>query len=361
MPKVLILAAHRPNRSPSQRYRFEQYIPFLETNGFQFIWAPLLNEKDDIVFYSNGNFFKKLLIVFRTIIKRRKDCRKLSEIDIVFIQRETHFLGISYFEKQIKRTKCKIIFDFDDAIWIPDTSPGNKKWSWLKKPDKFFTSVRLADKVIAGNRFLLKKTTGISRDAILIPTTIDTAIHKKIVNKPENNKVVIGWSGSLSTIKHFEMLIDVIKELKSKYKDRIEIKVLGDENYVNEELGIVGTAWSPENEVRELNSFDIGVMPLPNDEWAEGKCGLKALSYMACEVPVVASAVGANMDIVSNEEDGFLVLSNDEWINTISRLIENSALRKSIGLKGRHKVISKYSTEANKQKYLDAFVSCLTN
>ncbi len=93
MPKVLILVAHRPGRSPSQRYRFEQYIPFLQQNDFEFTWSPLLNERDDAIFYSQGNFFKKVLILLKGILIRFSDKKSFATHDIIFIQREATFLA----------------------------------------------------------------------------------------------------------------------------------------------------------------------------------------------------------------------------------------------------------------------------
>ncbi|MEO6305231.1 MAG: glycosyl transferase family 1, partial [Bacteroidia bacterium] len=137
MPDVLILCAHRPKRSPSQRYRFEQYLPFLEENGFKFKFSYLLNEKDDELFYSKGNFLAKVFILIKSFFIRLKDVFQFKKYDIIFIQREASFLGTSFFEKRVFRSGAYVIFDFDDSIWLADTSPGNKKWEWIKKPDKF--------------------------------------------------------------------------------------------------------------------------------------------------------------------------------------------------------------------------------
>ena len=355
MTQVLILCAHRPKRSPSQRYRFEQYLPFLEKQGYNFTFSYLLNEKDDLAFYAKGNFISKVFILFKSLLIRIKDCFRFKKFDIVFIQREASFLGTSFFEKRARKSGAYVIFDFDDSIWLADTSPGNKKWEFIKKPEKFFKAISYANCVIAGNDYLAEKALSFNKNTIVIPTTIDTNFH---LPKPElRNKeiITIGWSGSISTVKHFEELTPVLLKIKERYKEKVKFKLLGDKNYSNTLLEVEGVAWTEATEVNELNTFDIGIMPLPDDAWANGKCGLKALSYMACEVTAVVSAVGVNKEIITNGKNGFLANSKKEWFENLCLLIENKDLRIEIGKAGRNTVIEKYSVTANQNKYLEVF------
>jgi len=353
--KVLILCAHRPNRSPSQRYRFEQYLPFLEKHGFTFTWSFLLNEKDDKLFYSAGHFLKKVSILFKSFLTRKKDVNRFKNFDIIFIQREANFLGTAYFEKKAFRSGAKVIFDFDDSIWLSDTSPGNKKWEWIKKPAKFFDNLKYAHVVIGGNNYLAEKAKTINKNTVIIPTTINTDLH---IPKPElrnKEQLTIGWSGSISTIKHFELLIPVMKKIKEKYKAKVRFKIIGQKKYENPEINVSCIEWTEKSEVDELNSFDIGIMPLPDDEWANGKCGLKGLSYMACGIPAVMSNVGVNNKIIMDGVNGFLVNNENEWFEKLCLLIEDKDLREKIGSEGRKTVIEKYSVTANKNKYLQIF------
>ena len=351
---VLILCAHRPKRSPSQRYRFEQYLPFLESQGFTFTFSYLLNEKDDRVFYSQGNFLSKVLILLKSVFIRLKDLIRFKNYDIIFIQREALFLGSSFFERRAAKS-AYTIFDFDDSIWLADTSPGNKKWEWIKKPEKFFETVKSVHSVIAGNAYLAEKALPLNSHTQIIPTTIDTHFHRP---KPElrNKEVItIGWSGSLSTIKHFELLVPVLLQVKERYKERVTFKVLGDKHYQHAQLQTQSLAWSEDTEVDELNSFDIGLMPLPNDAWANGKCGLKGLSYMACGLATIMSAVGVNTQIIQHGENGYLAGNDDDWFELICKLVEDAGLRKMLGEKGRTTVVNAYSVEANKHLYSSVF------
>jgi len=355
MPDVLILCAHRPGRSPSQRYRFEQYLPFLSQHGFNFTWSYLLDEKDDRIFYSHGNFLKKTSILLKTILIRNRDARRFKNYDIIFIQREASFLGTSRFERKAFNSGAKVIFDFDDSIWLEDTSPGNKKWSWIKKPAKFFDNIKYASVVIAGNAYLAEKARTINKNTIVIPTTINTDVHFPKPQLRNKDVITIGWSGSISTVKHFKLLLPVLEKIKAKYGEKVRFKLIGDKDYKNDKLSVEAVEWKEDTEVDQLNTIDIGVMPLPEDEWANGKCGLKGLAYMACGIATIMSNVGVNRDIVRNGENGFLVKNDAEWLDCLSKLIEDNSLREKLGKNARETVINKYSMEANKNKYLQVF------
>ena len=136
MPRILFIASHRPNRSPSQRFRFEQYLDFLKKQGFDYRFSYIIFEGDDNVLYSKGKYFKKLLILLKTLRIRLKDWFSYNSFDIVFVQREAVMIGSTFFERHIRKSRAKFIFDFDDSIWLMDTSEGNKKFEWLKDPEK---------------------------------------------------------------------------------------------------------------------------------------------------------------------------------------------------------------------------------
>ena len=351
---MLIICAHRPGRSPSQRYRFEQYLPFLRERGFDFTFSPLLDKKDDEIFYKEGHLFAKAMVLIRSVRRRLKDLRRLGEYDIVFIQREASFFGSSFFERRAFIAGAYVIFDFDDSIWLADTSPANQRWEWLKRPKKFFDNITYAKQVIAGNEFLAARARQFNKHTVVIPTTIDTDLHFPKPQRRGKESLTIGWSGSISTVKHFELLLPVLSKLKAEFGDKIRFRILG-ANPTYPLPSLTTCSWSPENEVDELNTFDIGVMPLPDDEWANGKCGLKGLSYMSCGVPTVMSDVGVNREIITHGKNGFLARTGDDWYNLIKLLVEDKDLRERIGDEGRRTVAGSYSVSANKSKYLEVF------
>ena len=147
----------------------------------------------------------------------------------------------------------------------------------------------------------------------------------------------------------------MLRAVKERFGDRVTFKVIGEAGYRNDELGVTGVPWSFSTELDELNELDVGIMPLPDDDWARGKCGLKGLQYMALEIPTVMSPVGVNREILGDDEYGLLASTEDEWIEALSRLIESSELRTKLGRAGRERVISAYSVDAWKETYAREF------
>lgn len=357
--RILFVAAHRPDRSPSQRFRFEQYLSFLKENGFDYDFSWLISEKDDSRFYSPGNLRTKVMILLRSWWKRKKDAWRASDYDIVFVQREAFMTGSTRFEKKFTKSGAKLVFDFDDAIWNLDTSDANKKFEWLKNPGKTAEIISMSHLVIAGNQYLANYAKRHNKNVVIIPTTIDTNEYRRDGDlsdraEPRVDKAIcIGWSGSLTTIKHFEFAVPFLREIKKKYGDRVSIKVIGDSTYLNEELGVRGIAWKKEDEVIELSSFDIGIMPLPDDEWAKGKCGLKGLQYMALGIPTIMSPVGVNTEIIRDGENGMLASTTEEWVSKLDQLISSAELRRSIGTAAIKSVKDSYSVEVWRTKYVE--------
>ena len=360
MPKILFIAAHRPDRSPSQRFRFEQYLCFLKEQGFEYEFSYLISPEDDKIFYSPGNILRKLNILLKSFRKRMRDARAARNFDIVFVQREAFMTGSTFFEKKLKSSGAKLVFDFDDAIWMLDTSNANKRFEWMKDPEKTSRIIAMADMVFAGNAYLAGYAQRFNKNVKIVPTTIDTDEYVRM-QVPKDDAVCIGWSGSITTIKHFEYAVPFLKRIKQKYGDKVKIKVIGDASYVNEELGIKGLGWNKQDEIKELSSFDIGIMPLPDDEWAKGKCGLKGLQYMALEVPTIMSPVGVNSEIIDDGANGFLATTEDEWVEKLSGLIDSKQQREAMGKAARATVLDEYSVYAQQGNYLRFLRELLNN
>ena len=349
--KVLILSAHRQGRSPSQRFRYEQYVPYLESKGYVFDYSFLISKTDDGFFYKKGHFLRKLFFLYRSIIKRFSDLKSVKDYDIVFIQREAFLLGTVYFERKISEVGVPIIFDFDDAIWEVNRAGGNKALSFLKKPDKTSQILSLSSAVIAGNRYLADYASKFNPNVTVIPTTIDTTYHYP---KVMNQKVVIGWTGTFSTFPYFENLIPLLSRIKKKHAE-VEFKIIVDFDLEIPELGIGTTKWDKRQEIDQLREISIGVMPLPDNKWTRGKCGFKGLQYMSLGIPTLMSPVGVNTEIINDGVNGFLPQNESQWFKRLSELIESAELRSEIGQRGYEDVVKKYSVEVNKRHYLKLF------
>jgi glycosyltransferase involved in cell wall biosynthesis len=331
--------------------------------GFECIYSPILiSETEDKNFYSPGKYFTKLTLLLKGVWRRCLDVLRAGKFDTIFIYREAFMTGTTIFEKLMKARGAKIIYDFDDAIWNHDVSAANKALGWLKRPEKIDDIVALSDLVIAGNTYLADYALQYNSNTIIIPSTIDMEYYTVPTNNSKSlDKVTIGWSGSLTTIEHFKTIIPVLQKLKAKYGSKLAFKVFGTPDYENEELGIKGIGWKPQNEVQEIASFDIGIMPLPDNKWTRGKCGMKGLQYMALEVATVMSAVGANKDIIAEGENGMLANSDEEWFHKLCTLVEDSTLRHKLGKAGRKTIAEHYSCQALNKKYVAAVKELIQN
>lgn len=352
--RILYIVPHRLNRSPGQRFRCEHFIPILENEGYDITYANLLSKWDDYYFYKKGAYFFKLFIFIKSFITRCFNVIFASRYDVIFIYREAFMVGTVFFERMLKLSGKPIIYDFDDSIWLNDTSEGNQNLAWLKNTKKTKKIISLSTMVIVGNKYLADFVEAINPNVLIIPTTIDTSYHVP-KQKPKSNTICIGWTGTETTLKHFMLLENVLKRVKQKYGNTLHIKVISNVLYTNNELDVESVLWSLDSEIDELHTIDIGIMPLPDDDWSKGKCGFKGLQYMSLEIPTIMSPVGVNSEIISHGVNGFLASTDEEWEHYLCALIEDVELRRKIGKEGRKTVIEKYSIISQQQMYVALF------
>ncbi|MFN8436921.1 MAG: glycosyltransferase family 4 protein [Cytophagales bacterium] len=353
MPKLLFTGVHRPKRSPSQRYRFEQFETYLKNEGFEIEYSYIIDKETDKFIYQPGNYFKKGVFYIFSIVKMYIETFKFNSYDYIFIQREALMGSFYFYERKAAKSKAKLIYDFDDAIWLQHVSEGNKNLAFLKNPEKIKKIIEVSDLVLAGNQFLTEYAKTYNSNSVLFPTVVDTDKYTKI-EKTSNNYICIGWSGSFSTFEHFELILPVLKKLKTEFGDQIKLKVIG-APYKNLDVDIEFVNWSEETEIKNLNDFDIGIMPLEQNIWNEGKCGLKALLYMSMGIPSVVSPVGVNKSIITPEENGYWASTELEWYENLKKLILDKELREKLGSQARKKVILNYSVSSHRKILVELF------
>ena len=293
-------------------------------------------------------------------IKRIGHLLKAANYDFIFIHRELTPLGFPIFEWFIAHIlKKKIIYDFDDAIWLEDPSERGTLIAKLKWKSKIGTICRWSDKVSAGNAYLVNYAKKYNDHVVFNPTTIDTEnLHNptffKRYNVPSGDKeYCIGWTGTHSTLPYLDMVIPVLKTLEKKYrfKFRVICNKKPDFNLSNLEF----IEWNKTSEIADLMDIDIGIMPLTDDVWSKGKCGFKALQYMALEKPALVSPIGVNGKIVDHTITGYHCHSEDDWLKYLSHLLEHPEISQIMGEKGRSYVKKYYSVESNEANFLALF------
>ncbi|MFT6166933.1 MAG: glycosyltransferase involved in cell wall biosynthesis [Vicingaceae bacterium] len=323
----------------------------MEANNFKITFSNIINEEDDYFLYKKGQYVKKALIAKKARRIRKLDVHRMNEFDIIFIHREALLTGSTYFEREFAKSSAKVVFDFDDAIWLPNVSSGNKALQMLKNPSKTEEIISCADMVFAGNDYLAGYASKFCSNVKVIPTTIDTNYHKR---KKQNtsDRICIGWTGTETTRKYLEMVKPVLQKLTSTYGDKIYFKVICDQPWSADGIELKNEKWNKNTEIEQLEEIDIGIMPLTDDQWSRGKCGFKGLQYMAMESATIMSPVGVNTEIVIHGKNGFLASSENEWYEQLSTLIDNKELRLQIGRAGRVQIEEKFSVNVTRGLYL---------
>ena len=227
-----------------------------------------------------------------------------------------------------RRARPPLLFDFDDAIWLRHTSGANALFDRLKFPGKTATLCRLADRVVVGSDYLAGWARQHSARVDVVPTSIDTAAYE-VRDRPPGERVVVGWTGSATSMTHLEAAAPLLRRLAAARP--VEIRVLSTRPPVLPDVPVVFRHWTPANEVEEIRAFDIGIKPMPDDEWARGKCPMKELQYLALRIPAVCSAVGGSREAVRHGDNGFLVSSEDEWMEALLRLVDDPGAARAPG------------------------------
>lgn len=345
--RLLALVPSIYDKNPSQRYRIEQWEPALRRMGVEISYRPFEDEALNRVLYQPGQMRRKVELILRALARRARGMREVRGFDAVYILRETALLGPPVFERMIRRTGVPFIFDFDDAVFVPYVSPSNGYLSYLKFPGKTRTICRLAAHVMAGNEYLAAYARQVNENVSVIPTTVDTekyTVEEKRTPESLRRRTdvpIIGWTGSYSTAQHLQTLGSALRRLSER--ERFRLRVIGAPGFEMEGVDVEVMPWRSETEVADLRPIDIGIMPLPEDPWSKGKCGMKALQYMGLGIPTVCSPVGVNSDIIRDGENGMLAATEQEWVEKLTALLHAPALRERLGQAGRATVEADYS------------------
>lgn len=357
--KILFIP-YGTEKAPATRYRVTQYLPYLKSRGIEYREFSAISKFSTSLMIRSPDFalltrLMYYLYVFIERIFRLFYILAISgKFDIVFLQRTTFPLRL---ERLLAAVNSNIIFDMDDAIYLPDKEDNDittRIKKYIKKSE-VVSILRVAKTVIIENDYLKDFVSRYCGKVFRIQGPIDTE-RFLIGKKPERDEVVIGWIGSPATTFYLHMLDNTFKEIKKKY-DFVKFEFIGIGRYKNPDVEIKKLGWNYESEVRHLQNFDIGLMPMPDNEWTRGKLGCKMLQYMAVGIPAVVSYTPTNVEIIKNGENGFSITTEDQWIKVLSSLIENESMRKRIGKKARETIEQKCSLSRNVGRLVDIFDS----
>ena len=329
--------------SPGQRFRIEQWQPFLKEENITIDYFSFTDDGLRGVIYQQGQLAAKIKELGKAYLRRVNHIFAANKYDVVFLYRAASMIGPALLERILRWQNPAIIFDFDDAIFLTNTSKANSRFGWTKFAGKTAEICRLSDSVTVGNSYLADYARQYNDSVTVIPSSIDTVLYQpqqKIFDP--NKKVIIGWTGSSTSQYHLEEFEPTLVELL-KLRPDAEIRVLSNRKPDFKQIGFVWREWSAATEIEETKKFDIGIMPLPDDEWARGKCAMKALIYMSLGIPPVCSDVGVNGEVVAHNRNGFLAKTPEEWLTALTTLIDNRELRYKLGDNARQTVVDHYS------------------
>lgn len=353
--RVLFLT-NTPPKGPSARYRVYQFLPYFKQYGIvascHSALTPFFYEK----FKPSGGLWSKLAYFGLSALSRFIALFRLAFYDVVYIQKlvlpHVYPLPEVMLCKLGKLLGKRVIFDFDDAIFTV-SQVRNKTWvERFTCPGRLQKVLALCDCVVAGNNYLAEFARNYNKNVYVLPTCVDLA--KYPAPEPKCNgcdPVVIGWVGTPSTLPYLHLITPALQQVAQKRA--IILRIVGGQNYSCPGVKVECLPWTLEGEVELIRSFTIGVMPLTDDEWSRGKCGLKLLQYMAAGVPAVASPVGVNSEIIQDGVNGYLAGSLKQWAEALERISTDPAAHLSMIKRARETVEKKYSVESNITKLVE--------
>jgi glycosyltransferase involved in cell wall biosynthesis len=325
-----------------------QYLPYLNEHNIEAVVCPLFDDEYLKALYNNRGRDK--LSVIKSYFRRFFELTKVKKIDLIWLQGELFPWIPALIEQLSGLARIPYIVDYDDAIFH-NYDLHNHRIVRLLLRNKINKVMRNSVLVVAGNEYLAERAqmSGAARVEIL-PTVVDTVRYTPGFQSPKNH-IKIGWIGSPTTAKYLSGIVEALQEICMTHKN-VCVDLVGAGNVNLKGVVFKSTEWSEETEVSQIQTFDLGIMPLPDTPWNRGKCGYKIIQYMACGIPAVGSPVGINSKIISNGRNGYLATTTEEWLHALETLIEDSKLRKVMGNNGRQLVEEKYSLESNKIKLI---------
>lgn len=361
--RMLILCPFPQGVAAGQRLKYEQYLEDWRAIGWEVTVSPFMDDAMWRVVYEKGHVAAKVKGVLAGHLRRLRDVLRVHRYDMVYVFMWVTPFGTTAMERAVRRRARALVYDVDDNILLPSHpdggDPPNPVTRFLKGPAKPRFLIRTADHVIIASPRLESRYRAINAAGACtcISPSVDTERFVPAPPRPEDAPVVIGWTGTFSSRTYLDQLRDVFLRLTARVPFRL--RVIGNFDYALPGVPLEVVRWSAEHEVRDLQAIDIGIYPLVDDEWADGKANLKPIQYMAVGLPTVASVAGATPLIVRESETGYLVRSDDEWVDALERLVRDPALRRRQGEQARADAVARYSTAATAARYREVFAAVL--
>ncbi|RQW05866.1 glycosyltransferase [candidate division KSB1 bacterium] len=337
----------------ASRMRIYAYLSLLKHDSFAYDLVPGTTESQDIAFLQSPTLLIKIRWFLSKVLHRLLCLARIRSYDCVVLQRETLPYFFPFTEILLSTFARKFVFDFDDAIFVyPKKKTVLKKLFMDRK--HVIRILRRCDRVIVSTNYLREFCVNYVKDVRVIPTCVTLSEFSEMKKVKGEGKLIIGWIGSYSTRGYLLLVENILRKLALEYNFQFIVIGAGEVRF--DGIDMLCKKWHKESEVDDLLSFDIGIMPLPDNPWTRGKAGYKLIQYMAAGVPAVASAVGVNVEIIQDGISGYLASDEEEWLSKLGHLLADSSLRQRFAEQGWHIVEQRYSTAGN----LDAWVQAVS-
>ena len=338
--RVLFLVQY-PRQAPSPRYRVYQLVPWLEEAGIECDVEPLIGENDYTAARSAGKYFDKSRMLVGGFARRVSALLRARKYDLVYVLKGAFPYGPPIIEQLLRTSNVPVIFDFDDAIHIHKKSVSHRLLDYLKSTRRVGQVATLASRVVVPNEFLADFAREFNSAVTVVPEAENTERFVSRTPHENGSKVVIGWVGSSSTAKYLTLIEEALRAVCDRFPN-VVLRVIGGK-FEAEGVRTELVDWNFDQEVQQFHDLDIGIMPLPLEEWSKGKSGCKLRQYMAAGVPGVGTAIGYNLELVEHGHTGFLATSQDEWVDCLSTLIERPEFRNAIADAARRDVEQRFA------------------
>jgi glycosyltransferase involved in cell wall biosynthesis len=347
-PTILFLTKYS-RKGASSRYRTLQYVPYFEDAGFHCNVSTLF--EDDYLEHRYQYGKASVGIVLRSYLRRLRTLLRARDYDMLVIEYELFPYLPALATRILRWFGVRYTLDYDDAIFHQYDNHRSFIIRYLLSK-KISNVMRGSEVVIVGNNYLADYASAAGAKRVeVVPTVLALKSYPVPCQRSRADAVFkIGWIGSPSTAKYLEAIAPALAEVCSGGQARVVLIGSGPCSLCGVPIDII--EWSEETEVAELNQIDVGIMPLPDELWARGKCGFKLIQYMACGLPVVASPVGINREIVEHEHNGYLTTDHASWVDALTELRDNKAIGEKMGRRGRAIVESNYNLEISATKLL---------
>jgi glycosyltransferase involved in cell wall biosynthesis len=343
--KRLLFLTPNPIESASERYRIHQFVPYLENVGFECKVRPFA-DRELFQAVQTGRMTSQFFYAPFSSLRRAVDVYTAPRYDLVVIHREAFPFFCPRVERMVLRRHSRVVFSLDDAIYAGHRDTPNKKYPLIYKL-KYGPGVNevLAKSahVIAGSRTLAEHARQFNPQVSVIPTVVDTNRYAYRAPSIPLERVTIGWMGTRSTSPYLLDIAAVLRQLGEVFREKIRFRMYGDPRLQLPVPNYEARPFTLESEIEDLRSIDIGIMPLPDNEWTRGKCAFKAIQYMALGIPTVSSPVGMASEIIKHNVNGLLANTPGEWFEALARLMRDSDLRRRLAEEGRKTVEAYYS------------------